>query len=93
MKKKIIRTCTGITKLQALKQLKHAAALYKKEVAKILRDNDLFYCEDVAWKNRITNCNRSVDNMINILIDESADYDWLKHFLMTRKEALEAGFY
>jgi hypothetical protein len=31
--------------------------------------------------------------MINILIDETTDYDWFKHFLMTRKEALEAGFY
>lgn len=88
------RTKTGITKLQALNQMKKATSAFKKEIAKILKDNDLFYCADTGFENRVSNRNRCVNDMINSLLREK----WIAHNMLlgdlkTRKEALEFGYY
>jgi hypothetical protein len=88
------RTRTGITKLQALEQMKKATSAFKKEIAKILEDNDLFYCVDTDIKNRVSKTNRCVDNMVYALLSEkSIVHAMIKCDLKTRKEALEFGYY
>ena len=41
-----IKTIKGLTKVQVMKQLKSIAYAYQKEVGKILKENDMFYCDD-----------------------------------------------
>jgi hypothetical protein len=96
MKKRTIsaRTSIGITKLQALKQMEKAASTFKKEIAKILEDNDLFYCVDTDIKNRVSKGNRCVDDMVySLLSKKTIVHAMIKCDLKTRKEALEFGYY
>lgn len=95
MKKRTIstRTCTGITTLQALKQMEKAAFVFRKEVSKILKDNDLFYCTGTDIKNHVSNNNRCVDAMLFSLIrKKSIAHDMIMCKLKTRKEALEFAY-
>ena len=84
------RTCTGITKLQALKQMKKALWMFKREVGKILKDNDLFYCLDTDVENRVSKNIRSVDDMVFSLVDNGSLANcMIMCDLKTRKEARE----
>ena len=96
MKKRTIsaRTRTGITKLQALKRMENVASAFKKKIAKILEDNDLFYCVDTDIKNRVSTTNRCADDMVYALLSEiSIVHSMIRCDLKTRKEALEFGYY
>jgi hypothetical protein len=88
------KTCTGITKLEALNQMEKATSAFKQEIAKILNDNDLFYCVDTDIKNRVSEGNRCVDDMVySLLSEKSIVHAMIRCDLKTRKEALEFGYY
>ncbi len=88
------RTATGITKLQALKQMKKALFTFKRQVGKILKDNDLFYCGDTDIEDRVSKETRCVNDMVFSLIEEGSLANCMMMCdLMTRKEALEFGYH
>lgn len=83
-----------MTKSQALKKMKNAASVFKKEVSKILEDNDLFYCVDTDIKDRVSTNNRCVDDMIYSLMSSgSLAGCMIMCDLKTRKEALKFGYH
>lgn len=87
------RTATGITKLQALKQMKKALFTFKRQIGKILKDNDLFYCADTDIKDRVRKGIRCVDDMVFSLTEEGSLVNCMMMCdLKTRKEALEFGY-
>ena len=87
------KTRTGITKLQALKQMKKAYWIFRQEVAKILNDNDLFYCIDTDIKNRISSKNRCVNDMVFSLANTGSLANcMIMCDLKTREEAKEFGY-
>ena len=83
-----------MTKIQALKKMKNAASAFKKEVSKILEDNDLFYCADTDIKDRVSTNNRCVDDMIYSLMESRSLVGcMIMCDLKTRKEALKFGYH
>ena len=83
-----------MTKSQALKEMKKAAAVFKKEVSKILEDNDLFYCIDTDVKDRVSTNNRGVNDMIYSLMSRRSLVGcMIMRDLKTRKEALKFGYH
>lgn len=83
-----------MTKSQALKEMKKAASVFKKEVSKILEDNDLFYCIDTDVKDRVSTNNRCVDDMIYSLMESGSLVGcMIMCDLKTRKEALKFGYH
>ena len=83
-----------MTKHQALEQMKKAALDFKREVAKILEDNDLFYCIDTDIKDRVSTNNRCADDMVySLMSPRSLSGCMIMCDLKTRKEALEFGYH
>lgn len=96
MKKRTIsaRTRTGITKRQVFNQMKKVTSAFKKEITKILEDNDLFYCVDTDIKNRVSKTNRCADDMVYALLSgKSIVHAMIMCDLKTKEEALEFGYY
>ena len=90
-KRSIRRTVKGLTKVQVMKQLKSIAHAYQKEVGKILKENDMFYCEDWDYMEEyLRNCSRGIRGVAGALCGYGTmRRSMLKCDLMTRKEMLE----
>ena len=90
-KRSIHRTVKGLTKAQVMKQLKSIAYAYQKEVGKILKENDMFYCDDWDFMEEyLRNCSRGVYGVANALCRYGTmQHARLKSSLMTRAEMLE----
>ena len=88
------KTAIGITKRQALKQMKKALFAFKRQIGKILKDNDLFYCVDTDIEDRVSKEIRCVNDMVFSLIEEGSLANCMMMCdLKTRKEALEFGYH
>lgn len=85
------RTIKGLTKTQVMKQLKSVAYAYQKEVGKILRENDIFYCDDWSlMKKYLRNSSRGVrDVAIALCRYRTIQRAKLSTDLKTRTEMLE----
>ena len=90
-KRSIHRTVKGLTKVQVMKQLKSVAHAYKKEVGKILKENDMFYCNPwECMEEYLRNCSRGVNDVASALCRHGTmQRAYLDVDLMTRKEMQE----
>ena len=88
---KRIKTIKGLTKVQVMKQLKSVAHAYKKEVGKILKENDMFYCNPrECMEEYLRDCSRGVNDVASALCRHGTiQRAYLDVDLMTRQEMLE----